>query len=641
MVLKTWRGDASEVAQVWSVTPVAAVSIGDKFSLLCNSKRISVTATEATVANVVALFAAAIAASQIPEWQEITATVSGNFLILTAGTAGVPFIVTTSPNLDALEAVSVVETALGAAGVNCIQTFKIGVNSSGTFTIVLGDQKTSALSVGASAATVQTALRALSTIGASNCNVTSAADVNDTTYTVEFVGALAGRIVAPMLVSNVILAPIVRTRTGGLTTDSPRSEIQTIQFPDGNLFDLPFPAAMVYPFKLTLNGQQTVSISSRYPPGYTQSALNTLTGVQGVGSTYNGVNVTSEGTFLVIEFTGENVTSDQSLLSLAMDGAGYGGLPVTVVCPVTVTNPGANAVNEVQKITLNGAPTGGTFTLTFGANTTSALAFNVSAASVQSALQGLASIGAGNATVTGSNGGPFTVTFVGTLAAGNRAMITANGASLTGATTDTLAITVVTASTGPSHYDEPANWSPSGVPVTGDDVVFDGLGADCLYGLSQAGVTLAKLIVSMGWENRKLGLPNVNPGGYLEYREQQLTAGITSVVIGTGDGNGPARVYLDTGSVATSIEVRNSGSSQDNFPAVLWMGSNAANTVTVFEGDFGTAPYSDTTCSLDSLFLRGGQTKLWNTAITTTLINDGTPLRAFEGCTLGGKSFRI
>lgn len=47
-------------------------------------------------------------------------------------------------------------------------------------------------------------------------------------------------------------------------------------------------------------------------------------------------------------------------------------------------------------------PTSGTYTLSFGANVTTALAYNSTAAQVQSALVALASIGAGNAVVTGS-----------------------------------------------------------------------------------------------------------------------------------------------------------------------------------------------------------------------------------------------
>jgi hypothetical protein len=58
------------------------------------------------------------------------------------------------------------------------------------------------------------------------------------------------------------------------------------------------------------------------------------------------------------------------------------------------------------------APELGTFTITFGANTTSALAYNATAAEVQTALNLLASVvSAGGVTVTGANGGPYRVVF--------------------------------------------------------------------------------------------------------------------------------------------------------------------------------------------------------------------------------------
>ena len=87
----------------------------------------------------------------------------------------------------------------------------------------------------------------------------------------------------------------------------------------------------------------------------------------------------------------------------------------------------------------------GTFTLTFGANTTAAQAYTVSAASLQTALRGLASIGAGNVNVTGDNGGPFTVEFVSGKAAQDVGAITANAASLT---LNTRAFTIARAQKG-------------------------------------------------------------------------------------------------------------------------------------------------------------------------------------------------
>jgi hypothetical protein len=62
--------------------------------------------------------------------------------------------------------------------------------------------------------------------------------------------------------------------------------------------------------------------------------------------------------------------------------------------------------DEKQLVTVSNA-TGGTFTLTFGANTTGPISFNADPNTVQTALTGLASIGANNATVS-SPGSPPT-----------------------------------------------------------------------------------------------------------------------------------------------------------------------------------------------------------------------------------------
>jgi hypothetical protein len=57
----------------------------------------------------------------------------------------------------------------------------------------------------------------------------------------------------------------------------------------------------------------------------------------------------------------------------------------------------------------------GTYTLSFGGYTTSDLDYNANAATVQTALEGLTSIGSGNVGVTGNSNG-FTITFQGALA---------------------------------------------------------------------------------------------------------------------------------------------------------------------------------------------------------------------------------
>ena len=61
---------------------------------------------------------------------------------------------------------------------------------------MLGNQYTSAIAVGASAATVQTAITGLSTVGSGNASVAKSSDVNDDMFVVTFQGSLAGLNVA-------------------------------------------------------------------------------------------------------------------------------------------------------------------------------------------------------------------------------------------------------------------------------------------------------------------------------------------------------------------------------------------------------------------------------------------------------------
>jgi hypothetical protein len=67
------------------------------------------------------------------------------------------------------------------------------------------------------------------------------------------------------------------------------------------------------------------------------------------------------------------------------------------------------AGDRVQVITITGTPTGGTFDLKIGGLTASGIAYNATAAAVQTAIRALSSLWAA-ATVSGSAGGPYTVT---------------------------------------------------------------------------------------------------------------------------------------------------------------------------------------------------------------------------------------
>jgi hypothetical protein len=110
---------------------------------------------------------------------------------------------------------------------------------------------------------------------------------------------------------------------------------------------------------------------------------------------------------------------------------------------VTWTNIAAGT-NAVWTLAFGGTVTGGTFTVSYGGQTTSAIAYNATAAQVQAALQSLSTIGSGNVTVTGGPGPTsYVVTFVNALGNAPITGVTVNAASLTG-TSPTLTPTNTT-----------------------------------------------------------------------------------------------------------------------------------------------------------------------------------------------------
>jgi hypothetical protein len=104
----------------------------------------------------------------------------------------------------------------------------------------------------------------------------------------------------------------------------------------------------------------------------------------------------------------------------------------------------AGGVNEVQTATVNGGPTGGTFTLSYRGQVTGPLAYNAAAAAVQTALQGLSRIGPNNIVVTGNAGGPYTITFQNGLGRKEIESLVGNGAGLTGGTTPSVTVAETT-----------------------------------------------------------------------------------------------------------------------------------------------------------------------------------------------------
>lgn len=112
-----------------------------------------------------------------------------------------------------------------------------------------------------------------------------------------------------------------------------------------------------------------------------------------------------------------------------------------------VTALDSATANEVQTLTISGTPTGGTFQLSFNGQTTSAIAYNATNSTVQTAFVALSTVGSGNVTVTGGPGPgtPYVFTFGAALGNQNVPMITASAAGLTGGTSPSIAVVETTA----------------------------------------------------------------------------------------------------------------------------------------------------------------------------------------------------
>lgn len=110
----------------------------------------------------------------------------------------------------------------------------------------------------------------------------------------------------------------------------------------------------------------------------------------------------------------------------------------------TLKTNGTN-IADVQTITITGTPTGGDFAVVFGGQAT-IIPFNASAATIQTALRAMSSIGSGNITCTGGSlpGTPVVCTFSGTLTPGRQALMVSFG-NFTGGASPAVAITHTTA----------------------------------------------------------------------------------------------------------------------------------------------------------------------------------------------------
>lgn len=193
-------------------------------------------------------------------------------------------------------------------------------------------------------------------------------------------------------------------------------------------------------FTLTYDGQETAAIDFDATAAEVDAALEALSNIDAGQLTCAGGPL--PGTPITVNFGGINaaeMTIDDALLTVP-----------TPAVTVVETTAGEVGVDEVQTISVTGTPDGGTFTLTFDGQETGTIAYNASAATIDTALEALSNIEASDLTCAGGPlpGTPVTVTFGGTLAATDVALMTADDSLLTRTTPEYVIATDTGGATG-------------------------------------------------------------------------------------------------------------------------------------------------------------------------------------------------
>jgi hypothetical protein len=353
----------------------------------------------------------------------------------------------------------------GNAGLNEIQVINIGNPTSGTFTLTFSGVTSGAIAYNASAATIQTALEAMSNIAPGDVIVTDMPNVSGRTFKVEFAAVYRNTNVPALVGSGASLdgwqLVQVTTPTQGVPAHNAQLDIvipgsqashdfaiRVYDYRGGDAED--FEVAVFGPIAGVTSGFDT-AVGLVYDENFAiQRNIGNghLHFVSLSGQTYR-FEVKGDYALLKVYTSVDEAVANLGLYvdvvdyNEAPDGDPWSGSSA----PTVAVQASATGTNEVQKVELLYGPTGGTFTLTFQGLTTGGIAYNASAATVQTALEALANIAVGDVTVTGAAGGPWTCTFQLAWAATDLEQMTGAHAGLTGNAIGTTVLQEATAYT--------------------------------------------------------------------------------------------------------------------------------------------------------------------------------------------------
>lgn len=387
-----------------------------------------------------------------------------------------------------------------------------------------------------------------------------------------------------------------------------------------DVFLAPFPAQIT----AVSSGQYTFAEQQIDDDG-TYSAL--LNGREGTAVELNGLTVSVPQ---YVEMSLRGIIANTGLPLYEFDG---GNQSLTVQdndSPTQHIFPGINTlqINSENGLVLYsgtvcqlymGGATGGTFTITVGADTTSGQGPFVSTSALQTAVQGLASVGSGNCIVTSTSTGfgafvTYQLAFPTSLGA---LTVSANTSALTGGTGYAFT-TLNEGVVGNAVVDAvPASASQNGIVTTGNQ--------------TWAGIKTAPNFTATG----QLG---VGPGAYLNF--QGSTSNLSGIM--QVDSNGG--VIISAGAAGASIIVGNNPGGATSGEQIECGNINTFVIGAVYPGlasysinYFGTQ-YDGV--SLSSFTTLDGQTATIHGGIITSLVSGASPLDSTALSSGGGSQFQ-
>lgn len=359
--------------------------------------------------------------------------VGGSVTVTGTGTAMDPYVVTFGGTLANVDV-----NAIQSVGGFTI-TFSGALSNSNQNQLLMTSYTTSR-GYNASAASIQSALEALPTIGTGNVAVTQLMNAfGNTGWELTFQGALANRPVSQVVVVNlsdlieisndqptlgrISVAPsaasfLVGSRLDGTNGLSSGFEFLRDYFglAQGTANGTASFLALVRAIDQSVVEPLTNSnIQNPFNPGLSYAEyirVNLL-------DSSEAAPVVQDEVYTLNEFAPNSGTTNGLIVGKVNDSVNSMGQALVTVTPTTAPSNGVNEVQTVTKV-ISGATNPGSFSLTFRGQTTSRILQTDTAATVQAKLQALSTIGAGNVTVTDGTITPtsrqWVVTFTGALA---------------------------------------------------------------------------------------------------------------------------------------------------------------------------------------------------------------------------------